>query len=712
MNNMSQSTSEGNGAIASPTLLAGLVSTQEGNTTQTAASTLSTLIQPQQYVGEVYSIGYDSALVEIHDYHRQQVGGIASLSFLIATRINPGAPLPDYALEDTCVILLRVIDHAPLPNENEALRIRTEAAQRVNGDAATHWDERGAMDSSTHHYLSFAGIRCRVLGTFFLDDARGSGSPTLRFGADLSNYYPNRGLKVFKPIGEALEMIVNYRDQSSGASANTLTVPIGTVRYASTHRSYQGIDNVRVELTPSDLLGQKTSLFGMTRTGKSNLGKIIMKSVFEMRYAVHNQRRIGQLVFDANGEYANDNVQDATSKASNPTAIRNIWRCHPSGVRDDVVTYGVLPHINDPARKMMLLNFYSDSNSQIGKDIIDSALVADTSKYVQAFVQVSFSPPDPADKAATTRHRRRVLAYRALLAKAGFSVPQHLQPQVAGLFNQDLINALHGSTGRNMPEHQAAAAILSRKNRNPTWSEIATALSHLYDFICDRASGYETFEIAYMSRSASGERWADEDFKKILEMFRHPNGVKQLGCVREQHTPFNGTDYAHDIYNDLVMGKLVIIDQSSGDTELNKLSAERIMWHVFRANQKTFREGKQPAEILVYVEEAHNLLPASRETDMANVWVRTAKEGAKYHIGMVYATQEVSSIQGNILKNTANWFIGHLNNTDETKELCKYYDFADFESIRTGRAPDHEFLRIRTLSNMYVIQIQALKFEV
>ncbi len=663
------------------------------------------IIQADQYVGEVYSLGYETALVQIHDFHRQEVGGIPSLSFLIATRIKPDETI-DYKEEDASVLLLRVMDAASLPNDTEALRVRVESAQRASGES-DHWDSTNVMDANTAQILSYAGVKCRVLGTFYLDRARDSTTDenlVLRFGSDISNYYPNRGLKVYKPNGKALARIVNYFDPDRLADIqNPTRVEIGKIRYASTNRDFQGVADVKVELVPEDLRGQKSALFGMTRTGKSNTTKIIVQSIFNLRYK-QNSLRIGQLIFDYNGEYANENVQDSG-------AIKNVWKGNEKGKNEDVVTYGILPHPNDKNRKLMLLNFFEDSNLQIGKEIINGVLAGDNSKYIRNFCDVTFEIPTEDDKSTSTRYRRRVLIYRSLLVKSGFAVPSNIPPKTENLFNRDLLTALKNSQGKNSADHLQAATIIEKPDR--TWLQLASAIGHLCDFVNDKDSGYQQFEQLYILKpGGSGDPWADDDLKKILEMFRYPNGSRLIGNARPQHTESTSTDYAEDIYNELLAGRLVIVDQSSGDILINQSSADRIMWHIFKKNQQLFREGEtEIPEILLYIEEAHNLLPSGSDLDMKNIWVRTAKEGAKYHIGMVYATQEVSSIQRNILKNTANWFIGHLNNTDETKELCKYYDFADFESsIR--RAQDRGFLRIKTLSNLFVIPVQVNRFEV
>ena len=114
------------------------------------------------------------------------------------------------------------------------------------------------------------------------------------------------------------------------------------------------------------------------------------------------------------------------------------------------------------------------------------------------------------------------------------------------------------------------------------------------------------------------------------------------------------------------------------------------------------------ADYMAFFEAAFKII--GKGMDLTDTWPRLAKEGAKYKIALVYATQEVSSVHPNILANTENWFVTHLNSDKEIGELAKFYDFADFK-LSLLRSQDVGFARVKTLSSPFVIPIQIDKFD-
>lgn len=655
------------------------------------------------FVGRPYSINYNKVNLLISDFWKHKVKGIPQGSFLLAFYDNPFEENIQEAL------LLRVLNPSALPTDNNVISSMIEYYK----DNLNTSGKKSELDDFTRYEFSFSGLECRILGAFYKD------GNSFEFGADVENFYSAHNYKVFKATSKILELIVNQRDKDLVAGGEN-EFPIGTVRYSSTRRFYatdDSVKNVKVFINPGDMLGKRTALFGMTRTGKSNsVKKIIEASVEISRKSKYKSLSdassrsdnfmepidkdsgapkfpVGQIIFDINGEYANANLQDKG------TAIFDLYK-------DLVIRYSVLDKTSE-GFKVLKTNFYTEI--QAGFELVRESMVQDTSNYIQSVCAIDLNRPDGYEKSIQDRtsdekiaanlYDRKTALYKACLYAAGFKTNQN---RVKFFGDAKTINNI-------IPSIQPHNGI--------TYDECITWFTSIYEATADpNLSNHFT---AY--RQAKGFDYLDEDMRALLVFLTRkstPNGsanlsgFRKLRAISNLHTPTVQESFEIEIVKALREGKIVIIDLSQGDPLIQRLYSEKICSRIFNDSMNNFIKTSPNNFIQFYFEEAHNLFPKKDDKDLSQIYNRIAKEGAKLNLGMIYATQEVSSISSNILKNTQNWFIAHLNNEDETRELKKYYDFEDFTEslVRFSAKNDKGFVRMKTYSNPFVVPVQIDQF--
>lgn len=617
------------------------------------------------YLGRPFYLDFTRTKVLVNDVWKQRTGGVPSNAFLLCFYDNE--PEVDEA------ILLRVLGPTALPSDPDVIAAMVEHyKENVPAGSATN-----RLDSYTRYEFQFSGLECRVLGTFYKDE-----SEATVFGADVDNFYSPNNYSVYKPGGKALEYIVNFRE-GEGIPGGVGDRRIGQVRYSATRRHEDSVV-VPVYVSAIDFLGKRSAMFGMTRTGKSNSVKKVIQEIREIsreRIELPDGpiEPVGQIIFDVNGEYANANQQDEG------TAIFELF-----DAEDEVVRYSV---IEKPGFRVMKLNFYESIEEGFG--MITALLRDDNADYVKSFCAVDLTSPDDSDTSATVRHQRRVAAYNCCLNAAGFAPPSGFKVKFEG--NSTLNSLAHDIDPK----------------RGVTLDQATTWLTLIWE-------KYGSHEYFSEYRRKNGREWADEDLKAMLTFLTRRreggggggiSGYLKLRQARERHTSTAGQSFENDIVDLLRRGKIVIADLSQGDPELQRIYSERICMRIFRASMDSFVANEPMNFIQMYFEEAHNLFPRRDDRNLGQIYTRLAKEGAKLRIGLSYATQEVSSISSNILKNTQNWFITHLNNQDELREIQKYYDFEDFvDSLRMTM--DKGFTRVKTYSNAFTVPVQIDRFSI
>jgi hypothetical protein len=637
-------------------------------------------------IGAVYRLDYHEAIVLTHDRWKFDAGGIPQYAFLLATARDVDSDAHD----DDEVLLLRVEGTSPLTMEADLHAVREEAlrtalSQQDDPSPSAVLDVN--LDPFTKNRVSFTGLRCRILGTFYEDDVEGQ--RRLEFGADVDNFYATSTYRVLKPLGDGLSTIASYLKPTDRPVER---VRIGSVRYSATRRrakaSKQADSSVFVNV--HDFIGNKTGLLGMTRMGKSNTAKIIIARTFVVseRQRAAGRDPIGQLIFDPQGEYANPNPQDPKEIAAIGARHVRIFKFGADGTQ---------PHV-----RPLGINFYDPAQIEAVQGLIADKLRSDGSAgYVNDFAATQFIDVRGNYSQTIRAQRGRLILYAALL-RADFPLPRYnagtsypysvlvcvkaeLRAEIATRMRRDPFSSagrIHSVRGADVrPVVDKIIALRDAGNADAV------------DF-CDDIRWQSTEPIYTGQTGASGR----------------VRGWRNLIDLKDFHNADTQRDPAEEIYTELTNGRIVIVDLHVGSPPVVKVLSETITRRLLNKQTGVFTSGQEPPAIQVMLEEAHNLFSTDRYKDDGDVWVKLAKEASKLKLGMTYATQEVSGVAHQVKANTANWVVAHLNNTKEIQELSRFYDFAAFaEAIIT--AEDRGYVRLKTLSSPYIVPVQIDKYD-
>ena len=705
-----------------------------GNISEAITSEIAVkqLLRDARNIGGVHSFrDYRTCEVLTHDYDMVGAGGIPRGSLLLATILEPegsgpeDSGMPDF--QDEEILLLRVEGPAPLYNESHLLELRTEAMRASLGQSTTG----SAADVLTRNEASFVGLHTTVLGTFYTDDypdADGGRVATLCFSQDIETFHSISQYRVYKPMGAGLQTIASFPvitpeeiHDGHGEANPPPRSRLGSLRYSATRRRQlrDQAATAHVNINISDFIGNKSALFGMTRMGKSNTMKVIATET--LAYSLQQEECIGQLILDPSGEYSHVTVEGGIG-ANIIDIGSHVSRYHFGEADAENNLHSIRFNFFEPDRIQLVHGMLANVANEFSDNVANQ---------IKSILELDYEDPVPNSDnfySARTRARRRRSLLYAILVQAGLTVPagNHLIPCSQPILHelhciQDGINPLED--GANPPTiYESSNDIDGLPNgfalvpfdQLPQFFiqlyQTHTAANEYHAAHHDD-DDYEEWHIHSQGNSGSYFDPAHglSDLMRVLDP-GHWAGWRYFRGASQYHTVSQQSDPVDEIVGRLNAGELVIVTSFGIPPEVLILFSHRLVLSILNNAKQCLRLGNIPPSLQVFIDEAHNVVgknSAESSGEAMDPFAALAKEGGKFNIGMIYATQEVHMIDDEILSNTANWVVTHLNSKKEIKVLSDYYDFAAFgDTLLNNEVVGYAICRTRSCPYTLPVQIE------
>lgn len=628
--------------------------------------------ESDRLLGFLLTLNYNEMRIVTCDPWKRLCGGVPRNSFVIVKLSPKQVDVEDRHFCDR-LILARVTDSVPTPVEGD-LQSTIYQIHKV----------RALLDPVTQKELQWSALKASIVGTYYDVDGQ------LSFGNDVDTFFAPHAYEVYVPTAEDLARLIN-----SFVRCDT-PLEIGRLRYTETPSTAKE-QLVPIKVDPRDFIGReyghRTALFGKTRFGKSNTIKVVADTILS------SGLKAGQIIFDPSGEYTYWNEQDGGSLFALHSSKCVRYSLHPREIPQEKTAGITKP-------KSLKVNFYEAVS--VGHSIINQ--LWDTTHpnrpgYMLPILE--WTPPEitdapnPKDISAYNHFWRTMAMWFAVLKLCDFATPNFKVPVA---FRDKVKEALLKGPIKDAIETDASGDFAPQQP--------VEVLPALYREVAKLFEEHGDDDKWFPPSSKDGSPYFNllqKSFLKILKNDGSVNGVIYLKPFVKYHD-VAGSDTFKEISEHAQAGKTVLIDFAKADETVRANISERICRKVLSDMMTRFSNNALGDDFIVlYFEEAHTLFRQD-DKDLNSIYNKMAKEGAKFHLSMVYATQSMTTMSPDLLKNTENFIIAHLDDDREVREVTRKYAFRDVaDDIQMTQSKG--FVRMTTLSHRFALPVQITKFR-
>lgn len=580
--------------------------------------------------------------------------------------------------------------------------------EQIKPDIATDMSLKESLRSSVLHKSEidvpykkatlFVSYKVKVLGVCNVNDDK------ITFVSNVRTLPSVLSMELCIPNSEVMKAIVKTATSESDTGSND-SLEIGYLQYGSipeyTSKYYQiGSENqVPIYFNVSNLLRKRTGIFGKSGYGKSNTVKTAL-GMLTTQY-----QDLGILIFDTNGEYAMSNDQN--------DGFMEIF--DEVGLKQKCILY-TQRKVHDSKKEKFgkdcfkPLRFDVFENISASMDIIISNLNGQTiPMYLQSWVNECQGIDDQSLLFANVQNKGLAwgMWFKSCL-DAGLKPLKEKTSFDAVQIKKEFLDELSSEYIENESVDESSDPVVIKFNN---------LNEEIQDQLLKDIGAYKTGKNIYSNNietMANYAEWYTHDLKKkekndkkrgIDEDDRKTSSVKGyselLGYSRrlyqlkgynigQENSDKKGAlslSLGENIWNDLLNKKVVIIDLASISANVSKVLTEQIASVLLSKASAMFGDYEQQDkfknfDVVVFIEEAQNYLSTEQVSGGSGVFERLAKEGRKFHLGLVYITQQPSAIDQKITSQTENLIVMHLSNSGDTLMLNKIKDKFDLLTCR------------------------------